>query len=228
MKKWMLLVIVFNGFGFQWVSHFNSTIRIPKGFVYLTDVIPNIRVDLRYLGNNNFVGEPISGYKREVVIISKAAAQALSKVQKEVAKRNLCLKVFDAYRPQKAVNHFVRWAKDLNDTANKHIYYPEIDKPDLFELNYIASKSGHSRGSTIDLSLVDSEELELDMGTPWDYFGPKSWPTDTTISKIAQQNRTYLREIMIANGFKPYEEEWWHFTLKEEPFPNTYFDFDVQ
>ena len=185
-------------------------------------------VDLRYFGSKNFVAKPVDGYKKEVVIISKPAAVALKKAKKEFDKRNLRIKVFDTYRPQKAVDHFVRWAKDLNDTTNKHIYYPEVAKKDLFKLQYIASKSGHTRGSTIDLTLVNEDNFELDMGTPWDYFGPKSWPSDTTVSTTAQNNRAYLREVMITSGFVPYNEEWWHFTLKDEPFPEIYFDFDVE
>lgn len=207
---------------------YSNTQKLPKGFVYLQEYVPKLVVDIRYYGSNNFVAKPVDGYKKEVVIISKPAAIALKKAQKEFDKRNLRIKVFDTYRPQKAVDHFVRWAKDLNDTANKRIYYPEVDKKDLFKLQYIASKSGHTRGSTIDLTLVNDENFELDMGTSWDYFGPKSWPSDTTVSATAQKNRAYLREVMISSGFVPYNEEWWHFTLKNEPFPETYFDFEVE
>ncbi len=226
MKK-SLLIICF-GFGLLSAIPDPQKTTLPKGFVYLSHVVPNIVVELRYFSKENFVAKRVNGYKKEVAIISEPAAFALSKVQIELNKRHLRLKVFDAYRPQKAVDHFVRWAKNMTDTTHKHIYYPEVDKADLFKLDYIASKSGHTRGSTIDVTLVDSENLELDMGTPWDFFGTKSWPSDTTISKVAQQNRTYLREVMLAHGFVPYEKEWWHFTLKNEPFPDTYFDFNVK
>lgn len=202
--------------------------NLPQGFVYLTDYVPNIVIDLRYLGKDNFVGKQVDGYKKPVVIITEAAAIALQNVQKDLDEYQIKMKVFDAYRPQQAVNHFVEWAMDLSDTLTKQKYYPEVKKEDLFRLNYIAAKSGHSRGSTIDLTLVDHNNVELNMGTSWDYFGPKSWPSDTTVLKDAQKNRKFLQEIMIKNGFVPYNEEWWHFTLKDEPYKEIYFDFEVK
>lgn len=228
MKKSFLSICILLGFGFLSFFDFTSKKELPKGFVYLQDIVPNMVIDLRYLNSENFVGQSIDGYQNEVLIISKPAALALKKVQQEVSKRGLRMKVFDAYRPQKAVDHFVRWTKDLNDTINKQVYYPKIEKADLFKLNYIASKSGHTRGSSIDLTLIDSGDFELDMGTTWDYFGPKSWPSDTTVSINAQKNRAYLRAIMVTHGFIPYAEEWWHFTLDKEPFPDTYFNFDIE
>ena len=210
------------------VQNENAKNGLPTGFVYLKEVVPAVVLDIRYYGADNFVGARVDGYQNSVCIISKEAAQAVKKVSDELSMQSIRLKVFDAYRPQKAVNHFSKWAKDLNDVKTKTKYYPEVNKYDLFKLNYIASKSGHSRGSTLDLTLIDENGNELDMGTTWDYFGSKSWINDTSISVIAQSNRKLLQEVMVTNGFIPYNEEWWHFTLKDEPFPDTYFDFDVE
>jgi D-alanyl-D-alanine dipeptidase len=206
----------------------NTRPSLPTGFVYLKDVVPSVVLDIRYYGEDNFVGTRVNGYHDSVCIISETAAKAMKKVSDELVIQNLRLKVFDAYRPQKAVDHFSRWAKDLNDVKTKLKFYPNVNKSDLFKLNYIASKSGHSRGSTVDLTLIDENGDELDMGTTWDYFGPKSWPSDTTISLLAQSNRKLLQKVMLKNGFVPYSEEWWHFTLEGEPFPDAYFDFDVE
>ncbi|MGB0806499.1 MAG: M15 family metallopeptidase [Salibacteraceae bacterium] len=224
MAKYLFLFLGLLSFGV--ITPPNSS--LPQGFVYLTDVVPNIIVDLRYLGEDNFVGKPVNGYKKEVVIITKPAALALKSIADTLEEMRLKIKVFDAYRPQPAVDHFVEWAMDLSDTLTKHKYYPEVNKADLFRLNYIASRSGHSRGSTIDLTLVNENNVELDMGTSWDYFGSKSWPSDTTVSKQAQINRKLLRDIMTSHGFEPYQEEWWHFTLKNEPYKEIYFDFEVK
>jgi D-alanyl-D-alanine dipeptidase len=201
---------------------------LPKGFVYLRDLVPNCEIDLRYYGTNNFVGRKIDGYQQPVCIITQDAALALLEASEEFEKRGYRIKIFDTYRPQRAVNHFSKWANNLDDTLTKQIYYPNVNKADLFKLQYIASKSGHSRGSTIDLTLIDAQGNPLEMGTTWDYFGPESWPSDTSISKLAFKNRHVLRSIMIASGFVPYHEEWWHFTLKNEPFPETYFDFVIE
>lgn len=206
----------------------SSAKKLPEGFVYIHDAIPSVELDIRYHGSHNFIGKPVDGYINPVGIISAQAAEALLPVVNELAAKNLRLKIFDAYRPQKAVNHFARWAKQLDDTLTKQEFYPLVKKEDLFKLNYIASKSGHSRGSTLDLTLIDEKGNERDMGASWDYFGTKSWPTDTTVSALAQQNRNLLREVMLKNGFLPYQEEWWHFTLANEPYPDTYFDFDVE
>ena len=138
------------------------------------------------------------------------------------------MKIFDTYRPQRAVDDFVRWAKNLKDTSMKKTYYPKVSKSLLFKYGYIAARSGHTRGSTVDLTLVDSVGKELDMGTHWDFFSPKSWPSSQAVPEQAQRNRTFLRQIMQKHGFIPYEAEWWHFTLAHEPFPNTYFNFPVQ
>lgn len=201
----------------------------PKDFVYLSDVEPSIHKELRYFLTNNFIGSKIDGYKNECIITTKPTAIALQKVQKELLEKGFSLKIFDAYRPQKAVNHFVRWAKVLNDTLMKQQYYPKVAKNQLFNLGYIASKSGHSRGSTVDLTIIDIKtKKELDMGSPYDFFGIESHPFYDQITTHQKENRMLLRKVMLKNGFKPYENEWWHFTLIKEPYPNTYFDFDIE
>lgn len=202
--------------------------KLPDGFVYLNKLDPSIQLDLKYITSDNFVGTPVNGYEKEVCICTEEAAKALKEVQKEVKVKGWSLIIFDAYRPQKAVNHFIHWAKDLNDTLTKSKFYPQVDKKDLFKLNYIASKSSHSRGSTFDLSILDEKGNLLDMGTPFDYFGSESWPNYDGINSQQKANRLYLQGIMEKYGFKPYQEEWWHFTLKNEAFPDTYFDFDVK
>lgn len=201
----------------------------PDDFVYLLDLEPSIKIELRYFSNNNFIGQPIDGYHRSTIIVSKPTALALQKVQNDLEKKGLGLKIFDAYRPQQAVNHFVRWAKVLNDTLMKQSYYPDVPKSELFKRGYIASKSGHSRGSTVDLTLIDLDTgNELDMGSPYDFFGVQSHPFYKKITDKQRKNRMLLRRVMLKNGFKPYENEWWHFTLRDEPFPNQYFDFPVK
>ena len=201
----------------------------PDDFVYLLDLEPSIKIELRYFSNNNFIGQPIDGYHRSTIIVSKPTAIALQKVQNDLEKKGLGLKIFDAYRPQQAVNHFVRWAKVLNDTLMKQSYYPDVPKSELFKRGYIASKSGHSRGSTVDLTLIDLDTgNELDMGSPYDFFGVQSHPFYKKITDKQRKNRMLLRRVMLKNGFKPYENEWWHFTLRDEPFPNQYFDFPVK
>ena len=201
----------------------------PEDFVYLLDLEPSIKIELRYFSNNNFIGQPIDGYHRSTIIVSKPTALALQKVQNDLEKKGLGLKIFDAYRPQQAVNHFVRWAKVLNDTLMKQSYYPDVPKSELFKRGYIASKSGHSRGSTVDLTLIDLDTgNELDMGSPYDFFGVQSHPFYKKITDKQRKNRMLLRRLMLKNGFKPYENEWWHFTLRDEPFPNQYFDFPVK
>jgi len=201
----------------------------PEDFVYLLDLEPSIKIELRYFSNNNFIGQPIDGYHRSTIIVSKPTALALQKVQNDLEKKGLGLKIFDAYRPQQAVNHFVRWAKVLNDTLMKQSYYPDVPKSELFKRGYIASKSGHSRGSTVDLTLIDLDTgNELNMGSPYDFFGVQSHPFYKKITDKQRKNRMLLRRVMLKNGFKPYENEWWHFTLRDEPFPNQYFDFPVK
>lgn len=204
--------------------------NIPGAFVDIKDIIPNIQLEMRYHGDDNFVGQRIDGYESHKCLLTKKAASALKKVQEELQSFGLGLKIYDAYRPQRAVDHFVRWAKDLNDTKMKSKYYPDVDKKKLFTAGYIAEKSGHSRASTVDLTIVffNSNKIQaLDMGTRWDFFGPQSWPSNTSISPAQRAHRMLLQVLMTKHGFKPLKEEWWHFTLKDEPFPNTYFNFVI-
>jgi D-alanyl-D-alanine dipeptidase len=203
--------------------------KLKKGFSYLSEVDESIQQELRYFSSNNFIGKKIDGYKKNTIIISNAAANALKKVQAELKQMGLSLKVYDAYRPQQSVDHFVRWAKKLNDTLMKQSYYPTICKSDLFQLGFIASKSGHTRGSSVDLSIVEIKtNKEIDMGSSYDFFGATSHSFHKKLSSRQEKNRMLLRNIMIKNGFKPYDKEWWHYTLVDEPFPDTYFNFDIE
>ena len=203
--------------------------KLQNGFSYVKDIAPTIQKELRYCSHNNFVGIPVEGYKENVLITSTLTARALKKVQDELQKKGLSLKIFDAYRPQTAVNHFVKWAKVANDTLTKHQYYPKLNKRNLFKLGYIATKSGHSRGSSVDLTIINTKTgKELDMGSPYDFFGIASHVNYDKLTKQQKENRQLLRKTMLANGFRPYANEWWHFTLRNEPFPKTYFDFPIQ
>jgi len=202
---------------------------IPSDFVYVNEIIPDLHVNLRYHSPDNFMGRPVDGYESDRLILTHAAADALAKVQAELRAHDLSLLVYDGYRPQRAVDHFIRWGRDLDDQVNKAAYYPDVDKSTLFAEGYIADRSGHSRGSTMDLTVVDEATGKpLDMGTPWDHFGPESWPNYADITAQQRANRLLLRSLMLENGFKPYDEEWWHFTLANEPYPDTYFDFPVR
>ena len=209
-------------------SQINSQ-TLPQGFSYVSEIDATIKKELRYSTSNNFIGQPIDGYIKDSLIISTPAAKALKKIQTKLMLSGLSLKIFDAYRPQQAVDHFVRWAKVLNDTLMKQLYYPDVQKSELFTLGFIALKSGHTRGSTVDLSIVDIKtNRELDMGSSYDFFGEKSHPYYKKITDKQTKNRMLLRSIMIKNGFIPYDNEWWHFTLKNELYPTTYFNFTIE
>ena len=211
------------------ISIFSFGQDLPKGFVYLSNIDKTIQSELRYFSSNNFIGKKIDGYNDNCVIVTKETAEALHNVQQILIKKGLSLKIFDTYRPQQAVNHFVRWAKVLDDTLMKKQYYPDVPKSELFKRGYIASKSGHSRGSTVDLTIVDLKtNKELDMGSPFDFFGKKSHPLSKKIGVDQKKNRFILRKVMIENNFRPYKNEWWHFTLRNEPFPTTYFNFPIE
>jgi len=233
--------ILFRKCSLQWLAIFGNLLLfavsavaqgLPEGFVYVDEYIPNAVVELRYYSKDNFMGCQAEGYRSPRCILTEKAANALKNVQAELKNFGLGIKIFDAYRPQRAVNHFVRWAKNLSDTLMKAKYYPEVEKRSLFKKGYIADKSSHSRGRTVDLTLVNKahgeEPQELDMGTGFDFFGPQSWPTYLLISAQARAHRMLLQQIMVENGFVPYFAEWWHFTLKNEPFPDQYFDFPIQ
>ncbi|MGZ8959622.1 MAG: M15 family metallopeptidase [Methylosarcina sp.] len=209
-----------------------NSAALPADFVYLTDVAPSIVLDIRYANGDNFVGGPIDGYARPIAITTRAAAEALKKAQADLQRFGLGLKVFDAYRPQKAVDHFVRWARDGADLRTRPRYYPGVAKQDLFREEYIAARSGHSRGSTVDVTLVYRDDgglaIELDMGSPFDFFDSRSWPEYPALSATQRAHRLLLQTVMEKHGFKPYPKEWWHFTLKNEPYPETYFNFTVE
>lgn len=214
------------------------------GFVALTDVVPDVIIEARYFGTYNFVGSRIDGYLEPTALITRQAADSLKAVSDDVIAMGYRLKVYDAYRPQMAVDHFMRWGAALDDTLMRPFFYPYVDKSRLFELGYIAEKSGHSRGSTVDLTLFDmATGKELDMGGVHDWFGIESHPDycgnissrkpnkgngHWQLSEQQFKNRMILRDAMLRHGFEPYDCEWWHFTLKNEPYPNKYFNFPVK
>ncbi|KAA5824557.1 M15 family metallopeptidase [Algibacter amylolyticus] len=207
----------------------NMFSQLPEGFVYVKDIIPDLGVELRYFTSNNFVGKPINSYQSNKLILTEQTAQALKKVQEALQEQNLCLKVYDGYRPQEAVNHFISWARDLNDTIMKPQFYPEVKKRNLFKSGYISSRSGHSRGSTVDLTIIDGNTgIPLDMGSPYDFFGEESWVAYPKLTDTQKANRQLLQTVMLKYNFRNYSKEWWHFTLRWEPFPKTYFDFPVE
>ncbi|GGZ81396.1 M15 family metallopeptidase [Algibacter mikhailovii] len=207
----------------------NLIAQIPDGFVSVQEIIDDIEIELRYFTSNNFVGKPIDGYHANKLVLTSGAARALKQVHEELQESNLCLRVYDGYRPQRAVNHFVLWAREITDTITKQRYYPDVQKSNLFNEGYIASRSGHSRGSTVDLTIIDGNTGEpLDMGSPYDFFGEISWVNYNGITEKQQKNRNLLQSLMLKHGFRNYPKEWWHFTLRNEPFPNTYFDFLIE
>lgn len=233
MKRWLRCTFAFSLYcGCITAALAASPAGLPEGFVDVQQLVPDIQLDLRYYGRHNFVGERIDGYQAPRALLSRPAAEALKNVQQELAPFGLGLKIFDAYRPQQAVNHFARWAEDPNDTRTKAEFYPNVDKRVLFQEGYIAHKSGHSRGSTVDLTIAplhsNDPGAELDMGTGFDLFSPQSWPDNPDMTPSQRAHRLLLRMVMEKYGFQPYDKEWWHFTLRNEPFPGTYFDFPVQ
>ena len=251
MKKILVLLAVAVSF-LSCCSKDESTPLSPTDdssrFVTLTDAVPDAILEIRYFGTYNFVGSRVDGYLQPTALLSRQAADSLRAVSDDLMAQGYRLKIYDAYRPQRAVDHFVRWAADLADTAMKPYFYPDLDKSVLFEQEYIMEKSGHTRGSTVDLTLFDMRtEKEVDMGGTFDWFGPESHPdfcgnpetgeytgdnsaSPTGRSITAEQfaNRMILRRAMLSHGFKALDSEWWHFTLRNEPFPDTYFTFPVQ
>ena len=212
-----------------------------SNFTVITDVVPDAIMEIRYYSTYNFVGNRVDGYLEPIALMTRQAADSLRAVSDDLKQQGYRLKIYDAYRPQMAVDHFKRWAEDLNDTAMKPYFYPDVDKAVLFEQGYIAAKSGHSRGSTVDLTIVDmATGKEVDMGGVFDWFGPESHPDcggdpetmeyrpNDTITATQFHNRMILRTAMTRHGFKPLPKEWWHFTLAGEPFPDTYFTFPVK
>ena len=210
-------------------------------FVTITDVFPDVILEIRYFSTYNFVGKRIDGYLQPTALLTKRAADSLKAVSDDLVRHGYRLKIYDAYRPQCAVDHFVRWSKDVNDTLMKKYFYPDLDKSVLFPQEYICERSGHTRGSTLDLTLFDmNKEKEVDMGGTFDWFGEESHPDfsgdpetlyfDPEGGLTSEQfyNRMMLRAAMMRHGFKPFSTEWWHFTLEDEPYPNTYFTFPVK
>ena len=231
----------------QCVKLCDKTTAAPSDFVTLTDVVPDVILEIRYFGTYNFVGTRIDSYLEPTALLTKEAADSLRAVSDELKTMGYRLKIYDAYRPQMAVDHFVRWAADIPDTLMKDYFYPDLDKSVLFDREYIMAKSGHTRGSTLDLTLFDMKtEKEVDMGGTFDWFGPESHPDfcgnpDTGeydaqaaskhhrgITEQQFRNRLILRQVMLRHGFKPLSTEWWHFTLKDEPYPDTYHTFPVR
>ena len=206
-------------------------------FVLLTDIVPDAILEIRYYSTYNFIGRRIPGYEEPLAILTREAADSLKKVSDELMAQGYRLKIFDAYRPQKAVDYFMEWAQNMGDTLMKPYFYPELDKSILVPQEYIAEKSGHTRGSTVDLTLFDmAKEKEVDMGCTYDYFGLASHPdvqpgqpvgAYQPINQEQYDNRMILQKAMLAHGFKAYDCEWWHFTLANEPFPDTYFTFSI-
>ena len=198
-------------------------------FVEVTEAVPDVILEIRYYSTYNFVGARVDGYERPLALITREAAKSLREVSDELKAKGYRLKIWDAYRPQRAVNHFIRWAEDVQDTAMKAVFYPMVDKSLLFEQGYIYARSSHSRGSTVDLTLLDAATgKELDMGSPFDWFGVESHPDYRCKLYRQSENRLILREAMLRHGFEGIDSEWWHFTLKNEPYPDTYFDFPIE
>ncbi|OPY00570.1 MAG: D-alanyl-D-alanine dipeptidase [Syntrophorhabdus sp. PtaB.Bin184] len=221
-------------------------------FVDVREHIPSVIMDIRYFSPHNFVGERIDGYNAPKCLLTREAADALKRVQEDLREFSLTLKIYDCYRPQRAVSHFVRWAKDIGDTRTKKEFYPTVDKNRLFEDGYIAERSGHSRGSTLDLTIVPVPVPEqeayspgqalfacylpasqrfrdnsIDMGTGFDCFHTLANTANGSVGPVQRANRLLLKTLMEKQGFVNYDKEWWHFTLKNEPFPDTYFDFPI-
>ena len=204
---------------------------LPRGFVYLSEFAPNIVLDLRYHSSNNFLGRAVEGYLANEAILTLAAAKALQHVQDYAAEFGLGLKIFDAYRPQRAVEHFLRWETEAENPELAQRFHPHLTKAELFEQGYIAKRSSHTRGSTVDLTLIDlsdSSQTELEMGTEFDFFGETSAPLYAKLPVQQRANRLLLKSVMERYGFQGFDLEWWHFTLRQEPYPRQYFDFLVQ
>ena len=200
-----------------------------EGFVSISEAVPDVLLDIRYYSTFNFIGERIDGYEEPAALLTREAAARLKEASDELVSKGYRLKIYDAYRPQKAVDHFMRWAEDPDDTRMKACFYPDLDKKDLIPGNYIARHSGHSRGSTVDLTLFDTcTQKDLDMGGPFDFFGELSHPDYRGITEAQYANRMLLRGAMMRHGFLPLDSEWWHFTLADEPYPDTYFSFPVR
>ena len=247
----VLLIIV--SLSLAQIAHAADADKMPGNFVDIQKVIPDVLLDVRYYGPHNFVGERVEGYLAPKCYLTKEAVQALAEMQKELKPYSLSLKIYDCYRPQRAVNHFVRWATEIENIKTKKEFYPTVDKRNLFKDGYIADKSGHSRGSTLDLTIVPLpapiqpeytpgqklyecylpsakrfRDNSIDMGTGFDCFDELSRTANANIGRQQKINRLLLKSLMEKHGFKNYDMEWWHFTLNNEPYPDTYFDFVIE
>ena len=206
----------------------NNVTMDPSGFVVLAEYVPSIIQEIRYYSTYNFIGDRIDGYEEPVALLTIEAARALKAAANELFVQGYRLKVFDAYRPATAVKHFVLWGIEDLDQRMKPYFYPDLEKQELFQQGYIAKRSSHSRGSTVDLTLLDMRTgQELDMGSPFDLFSERSHPDSRAVTDEQYENRMFLRNAMLRGGFAPLDCEWWHFTLKDEPYPDTYFEFPV-
>ena len=202
---------------------------LPAGFVYIDELIEDCIIDAKYAGTDNFMGRPATGYERPLVVMTVEAAEGCVKAAEILRKQGYIMKIFDAFRPQRAVDDFVRWGDDAADQRRKPVHYPNVEKLQMFEQGYIAKKSGHSRGSSVDLTLVDRKtHQELDMGSIFDFMDERSHHGAAGLTPEQEHNRVILRDAMLASGFKLYQEEWWHYNLVTEPYPATYFDFPIR
>jgi D-alanyl-D-alanine dipeptidase len=251
--KLLFLSLILICVSFAQIAYSGDADKMPGNFVDIQKVIPDVLLDVRYYGPHNFVGERVEGYLAPKCYLTKEAVQALAEVQKELEPYSLSLKIYDCYRPQRAVNHFVRWATEIENIKTKKEFYPTVDKRNLFKDGYIADKSGHSRGSTLDLTIVPLpapiqpqyspgqklyecylpaakrfRDNSIDMGTGFDCFDELSRTANANIGRQQKINRLLLKSLMEKHGFKNYDMEWWHFTLNNEPYPDTYFDFVIE
>ena len=209
------------------MSHYDPA-KDASGFVLLSDFIPSIVQEIRYYSTYNFIGDRIDGYEEPIALLTKEAARALKAVANEMNVQGYRLKIFDTYRPTTAVKHFIMWGIEDQDVRMKPYFYPDVVKQDLFSKGYIAKRSSHSRGSTVDLTLLDMRTgKEVDMGSQFDWFGIESHPDYRGITEEQYENRMFLQKAMVRNGFTPIDCEWWHFTLADEPYPDMYFSFPV-
>ena len=251
--KIIILVLFISSLSCSPMANLSGADKMPDNFVDIEKIIPGVIMDIRYYGPHNFLGEKVDGYLAPKCYLTMEAAEALTGVQKDLEPYSLTLKIYDCYRPQRAVNHFVRWAKEIENTKTMKEFYPTIDKRNLFKDGYIDSKSGHSRGSTVDLTIVPlpapgqaeyvpGQQLSecylpvekrfgdnsIDMATGFDCFHELSNTENKNIGRQQKINRLLLKSLMEKHGFRNYDKEWWHYTLKNEPYPNTYFDFPIE
>ena len=225
MKKFALTLLIL---AVSFIPVFADTISFDKSdFAPVYTMIDDAVYDIRYYSSYNFTGNKIRGYKAPVAYMTKEALTALSAAAEDLRKQGYRLLIWDTYRPQKAVDNFVEWINNPNDEGDKS-FYPALKKSDLLKGQYIMEKSGHTRGSTVDLTIIKQDGSFVDMGGTFDLFSEISHPDYKKLTKQQKKNRKILHDAMVKAGFEPLDSEWWHFTLKNEPYPDTYFDFDVE